>query len=33
MGDKTEPRLTPTSTLKREVENLFQKYFIFLSTR
>ena len=32
-GDKAEPCLIPKSTLKRKKEKLFQRYFIFLSTR
>ena len=33
MEDKTKPYLTPMSTLKKEEEKLFQRYFIFLPTR
>ena len=33
MGDKAELCLTLISTLKREEKKLFQRYFVFLSTR
>ena len=33
IGDKAEPYPTPISILKREEEKLFQRYFIFISTR
>jgi len=33
IGDNTEPCPILTSTLKKEEEKLFQKYFVFLLTR
>ena len=33
IGDRAEPCPTPTSTLKKDEEKLFQRYQVFLSTR
>ena len=33
MGDRAESCPTLTSTLKKEKEKLFQKYWVFLPTR
>ena len=33
IGNRVEPYLTPTSTLKRGEEKLLQRYFVFLPTR
>ena len=33
IGERAEPCPTPMLTLKRGEEKLFQKYFVFLSTR
>ena len=33
IGDRAEPCPTPMSTLKRDEEKLFQRYWVFLLTR